>query len=324
MSIMRKMMTVSLIAGGLLLGTAADVSAEIRQYTGVGEYVMSDFETPDVAKQRAKVRAEQNAQEQAGVFVNSFTKVNNYQVTEQEIRVITSGVLSVQDTNYDVQPSAEGWVFRATVTANVDTDQIDKWFNMNDSDKAALIARNQELQNALAEQERKIAELQRQLNGQQGSSADTTQLRAELASADNNFLANQKIEAGDRFYFQGDYNSAISSYTQAIELNPNNAMAYINRGASYANLKEYNRAEADYSKLIALEPNNVQAYIGRGASYICLQQYNKAAADLTKAIELDPSNSMAYYNRGICYQAMGNTSRAQADYAKARALGYNN
>ena len=37
--------------------------AEVKTYEGVGEYVMSDFETPDTAKQRAKVRAEQNAQE---------------------------------------------------------------------------------------------------------------------------------------------------------------------------------------------------------------------------------------------------------------------
>ena len=41
--------------------------AEERTYEGVGEYVMSDFETPDIAKQRAKSRAEQNAVEQAGV-----------------------------------------------------------------------------------------------------------------------------------------------------------------------------------------------------------------------------------------------------------------
>lgn len=38
-------------------------SAEIVNYDGMGEYIMSDFETPDVAKQRAKLYAERNAQE---------------------------------------------------------------------------------------------------------------------------------------------------------------------------------------------------------------------------------------------------------------------
>ena len=32
-------------------------NAEVRTYEGIGEYIMSDFETPDIAKQRAKIRA---------------------------------------------------------------------------------------------------------------------------------------------------------------------------------------------------------------------------------------------------------------------------
>ncbi len=49
----------AMIVGSLL--NASPVSAEVRNYDGVGEYIMSDFETPDVAKQRAKTYAERNA-----------------------------------------------------------------------------------------------------------------------------------------------------------------------------------------------------------------------------------------------------------------------
>ena len=52
------------------------VFAEERTYEGVGEYVMSDFETPDIAKQRAKSRAEQNAVEQAGA-IRHYVIYNN-------------------------------------------------------------------------------------------------------------------------------------------------------------------------------------------------------------------------------------------------------
>ncbi len=58
--------------------------AEIMTYEGTGEYVMSDFETPDIAKQRAKVRAEQNAAEQAGVYVQSYTRTINSIVDTDE------------------------------------------------------------------------------------------------------------------------------------------------------------------------------------------------------------------------------------------------
>ena len=59
----RKMMATAFAAGTFAVMPL--VSAEVKEYEGVGEYVMSDFETPDVAKQRAKARAEQNAMEQA-------------------------------------------------------------------------------------------------------------------------------------------------------------------------------------------------------------------------------------------------------------------
>ena len=77
--------------------------AEERTYEGVGEYVMSDFETPDIAKQRAKSRAEQNAVEQAGVYVDSYTKSVNAIVVRDEITVITSGILRVMETKYSFQ-----------------------------------------------------------------------------------------------------------------------------------------------------------------------------------------------------------------------------
>ena len=57
-------------------------SADVCSYDGMGEYFMSDFETPDIAKQRAKMRAQQNVLEKAGVYVESFTKTINSQIRE--------------------------------------------------------------------------------------------------------------------------------------------------------------------------------------------------------------------------------------------------
>ena len=56
---------------------------------------MSEFETLDVAKQRAKQKATRNAQEQAGVYVSSYTKVINLQVQDDEIIAITNGILKI-------------------------------------------------------------------------------------------------------------------------------------------------------------------------------------------------------------------------------------
>ena len=58
---------------------------------------MSDFETPDIAKQRAKVRAEQHAAEQAGVYVSSYTKTINNAISVDEITAIASTIIKVVD-----------------------------------------------------------------------------------------------------------------------------------------------------------------------------------------------------------------------------------
>ena len=50
-------------------------SAEKKIFHGTGEYTMSDYETPAVAEQRALTYAKQRAAEQAGVYVDSYTKM---------------------------------------------------------------------------------------------------------------------------------------------------------------------------------------------------------------------------------------------------------
>lgn len=299
------------------------VHAEIKIYDGVGEYVMSDFETPDVAKERAKQRAEQNAQEQAGVFVNSYTEVNNLMVTKDEITVITSGILNIIEVKYDREflSGEEGTLFRAKIKASIDTEGISKWLNMQANERASLVVQNKELQAAIVAQNKKIAELKKQLEDK-SSNHNADYLKKEFNDVDNEFLSNQKIDAGNKYYFQGDYYSAISNYTQAIELNSRNTIAYRNRGTSFANLKEYHRAVEDFSKIISLEPNNATAYVGRGASYIALKDFSSAVIDLSKAIQLNPSDSMAYYNRGICYQALNDMVRAEEDFVRAKSLNY--
>ena len=43
-------------------------------------------------------------------------------------------------------------------------------------------------------------------------------------------------------YDRGDYTGAIADYDKAIELDPNYALAYTNRGTTKAHLKQYSRS----------------------------------------------------------------------------------
>ena len=62
------------------------------------------------------------------------------------------------------------------------------------------------------------------------------------------------------------YKGAIVDYTKAIELDPEYALAYDNRGASKYYLEDYKGAIEDHTKAIELDPEYVYAYFNRGVS----------------------------------------------------------
>lgn len=65
-----------LINGSLFVMPVA--SAEI--YTADGEYTMSKYETVDIAEQRAIKDAMRHAQEQAGIYIESYSRMKNFQL----------------------------------------------------------------------------------------------------------------------------------------------------------------------------------------------------------------------------------------------------
>ena len=57
---------------------------------------------------------------------------------------------------------------------------------------------------------------------------------------------------------KGDYDQAIADFSRAIELNPDNAEYWYDRGAAYLRKRDYNQAIADYARACQLAPDNVQ------------------------------------------------------------------
>ncbi|HEY5534594.1 MAG TPA: tetratricopeptide repeat protein [Ignavibacteria bacterium] len=113
------------------------------------------------------------------------------------------------------------------------------------------------------------------------------------------------------------YDTAIADFTKAIELKPDFAVAYNNRGNVYDILEKYYDAIVNFDKAIDLMPDFAEAYYNRGIVNSNLQKYEKAIADYIKAIELKPDFAEAYYNRGLAYYNIQNYDDSIADYTKA-------
>ena len=72
-------------------------------------------------------------------------------------------------------------------------------------------------------------------------------------------------------------------------------------------LEKYPQAIADAAEAIRLDPNDAIAFNNRGTAYLRTGRYAEALADLTKARQLDPNLPHVYKNlawlQGTCPQA---------------------
>ena len=118
-----------------------------------------------------------------------------------------------------------------------------------------------------------------------------------------------------------DFMGAISEYSKAIELNPNEASPYFGRGGMKNSLKDYYGAISDYNIAIKIDPTFTGAYINRAESKSALGDYRGSILDFNKAIELIPNTEsimpyfgMAYNGRGIAKTNLGDYKGAISDF----------
>jgi len=112
----------------------------------------------------------------------------------------------------------------------------------------------------------------------------------------------------------------IKLFTKAIELNPNYAVAYNNRGYTQLTQKNFGYALRDLNQAIALNPNYSVAYNNRGNVHFQRKKYEQAMMDFDRAIAIKPDYAAAYYFRAAIYNQQGDIEQARANYTKAKSL----
>jgi lipoprotein NlpI len=96
---------------------------------------------------------------------------------------------------------------------------------------------------------------------------------------------------------------------------------YLKRGEDFSGVHEYDRAIADYTTAIQLKPDYAEAYNDRGFAYYLKGDAERAIADYTRAIELRPNYPKAYNSRGVAYMAHGyGAAKSVPDFDRAIAL----
>ena len=114
----------------------------------------------------------------------------------------------------------------------------------------------------------------------------------------------------------GDFAGAIADFDKVIQLDPQNAMAYINRGNAKIQSGDLEGALADYNKGIEIKPDIVEGYVGRGSIFLTQNNITNAEQDVAKALEIDPNNAAAQTLKSKIEQVKASMAPADTTAAK--------
>ena len=92
---------------------------------------------------------------------------------------------------------------------------------------------------------------------------------------------------------QGDFESALSYYGKAEQINPSNVNTRLNVGTLFQQKKDFLKAIKSYDSVLTLYPDNVQANLYKAQALSVMGNKKEALSLYKKVLSIDPANNIA-------------------------------
>jgi len=129
-------------------------------------------------------------------------------------------------------------------------------------------------------------------------------------------IAEQRYNEGVKLLQNGDVQNAISKFTDAIQLKPDLAKAYYNRGVAKSQVGLFDEAITDLNQALKYEANALYYYT-RGKVKQDKGDLDGALQDYNFAININKDLPEAYYYRASLYFDKGEYTNAIDDLKQA-------
>ncbi|MEE6458401.1 hypothetical protein FKM82_000280 [Ascaphus truei] len=133
---------------------------------------------------------------------------------------------------------------------------------------------------------------------------DLTPIESPSSSPEETEKAEELKDEGNNFMKEQSYEAAVDRYSQAVELDPNNAVYYCNRAAAHSQLGNHSDAITDCEKAISIDAKYSKAYGRMGRALTAMNKYKEAISSYQKALDLDPENESYKSNLKIAEQKL--------------------
>lgn len=107
------------------------------------------------------------------------------------------------------------------------------------------------------------------------------------------------------YFNQDDFLKSAEYASKRIELNPENHVAYLDRGLAYRKMKKYTEAENDFRKSLSIRPDFFRAFGYLSFLYYELGEYEKALENATKSVELNAQYGYGHLMTAQVKQKLG-------------------
>lgn len=322
----------------LLLVNTSSAEAASEVFFAVGQYTASEGESMVEAKERALANALENISEQAGVFIRSFSQTHDLQLVDDQVTVVKAKVLDVLEKEFykpEVALKDGKYItsFTVRVKATVDTDEIirlaERKQELNDLKESmnklqdnyaksvneynelstdldslkmnAYAIHNMEAKNVRGVTNRVIEEATALINQKDYYRAKALLERAAANEQNNAFL---HYKLAYICLLTGEINQGIESINRAIELNADDYLFFLLRGALYKKLGKGEETLVNYNAALQMAPRQYECYAWRGRYLFDDGKYGEALNDFCEVMILKPDYLSAYFLAAGCCEAL--------------------
>lgn len=251
--------------------------------------------------------------EEIGIYLINETRVKNFKLTHDEIVALTAG--SVKTEIIDERWDGKTYTLRAKIT--VDPHEV--------ANSIDALRRDYQKKKELEQAKKKADDLLKEMETLKEANGSATKQQKAIRQKEYDEKV-KSLGAVDWFYKgilfmqSKQYSEAVEAFSKTIELQPDFALAYMERSHANFSLKKDQQALQDIDKSIKLAPKDAQAYFFRGNIYAYLGQHKFAIKDLDRVININPRFSPAYTLRGISYTNLRKYTKALKDFDQAIKL----
>ena len=314
-----------IIALTLILSTSTSFASE-KLIAASGDYIMDSRldETPASATNRAREEAKRAAVEQAGVYLQTYSKMLDLELSVDEVTTVAARLLKIQKESSEVEVLEKNLLkFTVTIEALVDdlSDKDLKNIMLDKQSLEKLTRENKELKEKYDALNRQMEQYRYEFD--KATDEQKIKIKKDVARNEERFSAVDEFAKGNNFSRAKNYEQALTAYNLAIKLDPQLAEAYNNRGIVKYELGQFAEAVADYTRAIQLKDNYFDALNNRGNAYINAEQFQNAERDLLAALKLNSKSADAHNNLGSVYHYMKNFDAAIKEYSRAIQLNPN-